>query len=91
MAELFEDLGESERGADGVTVGAGVGGEEKAGMGAEDGQESGDLGILVGIWLEIRLGIRLLAGREDLAKWVGCGRLELQELGFGRHDLAVTG
>jgi len=59
-AELVEDLGESEGGADGVAVGAGVGGEEKAGVGAEDRQESGDLGI--------RLGL----GCEDLAR-VDCG------------------
>ena len=34
-AELVEHLGESEGGADGVAVGARVGGEEKAGMSAE--------------------------------------------------------
>jgi hypothetical protein len=64
IAELVEDLCEGEDGADGVAVRTGVGGEEKAGVGVEDGQKSGDLGILVGIWL----GIRLKAGREDLAK-----------------------
>ena len=42
-AELIEDLGEGKDGADGVAVGASVRGEEEAGMGAEDRQESGNL------------------------------------------------
>jgi hypothetical protein len=67
MAELVEDLGESERGADGVAVGACVGGEKEAGMSAEDGQECGDLGIRLGF------GLRLM--RDDLTR-VGCGSLE---------------
>jgi hypothetical protein len=79
---LVEDLGESEDGAYGVAVGAGVGGEKEAGMSAEDGQESGDMGI--------RLGLKLGLGREDLTR-AGCGSMELQEFGFGCHGLAVTG
>ena len=41
-AELVKDLGESEDGADGVAVGAGVGGEDEPGRGAECLQERGD-------------------------------------------------
>jgi len=81
-AELVEDLGESEGGADGVAVGAGVGGEKEAGVCAEGCQESGDLGLMLGL----KLGLR----REGLTR-AGCGGVELQELGFGCHDLAVTG
>ena len=45
-AELVEDFGEGEDGADGVAVGAGVGGEEKARMSAEGCQKSGDLTLV---------------------------------------------
>jgi len=41
-AELLEELGEGEDGADGVAVGTGVGGEEEAFAGAEGLQERGD-------------------------------------------------
>jgi hypothetical protein len=87
-AELVEDLGESESGADGVAVGAGVGGKKEAGVGAEDGQERGDLGLM-------DLGLKLVLldlgfWREGLPK-VGGGSLKLQDLGFSCHDLAVTG
>ena len=44
-AELVEDLGEREDGADGVAVGAGVGGEDEPGRGAECLQERGDVGF----------------------------------------------
>ena len=45
-AELVEDFGESEGGADGVAVGARVGGKKEAGVGAEGRQESGDVGLM---------------------------------------------
>ncbi len=47
-AELIEDFGESEDGADGVSVGAGVRGEEKAGLAAEEGQEFSDAALVRG-------------------------------------------
>ncbi len=50
-AELVENLGEGEDGADGVAVGAGVRGEEEAGMGAEGREESGDLALVRGVSL----------------------------------------
>jgi hypothetical protein len=77
-AELVEDLGESEGGAYGVAVGASVGGEKEAGVGTEGCQESGNLGLNRGFM------------REGFTR-VGCGSLEVQQLGFGCHDLAVTG
>jgi hypothetical protein len=95
---LVENLGESEAGAYGVAVGAGVGGEKEAGVGAEDGQERGDLGLMALGFMALELmnlglkqrfidtGLR----REGLTK-VGRGSVELQELGFGFHGLAVTG
>jgi hypothetical protein len=41
-AELVEDLGEGEDGADGVTVGACVRGEQETGMGTEGRKECSD-------------------------------------------------
>jgi hypothetical protein len=38
----------------------------------------------------VDMGLGLGLSREDLTR-VSCGSLELQELGFGCHDLAVTG
>jgi hypothetical protein len=45
-AELVEDFGEGEGGTDGVAVRAGMGGKEEAGVSAERGQESGDMGLV---------------------------------------------
>ena len=45
-SQLVEDLGEGEDGADGVAVGAGVGGEDEAAGGAEGLQERFDVRLL---------------------------------------------
>jgi hypothetical protein len=55
-AELVEDLGEGEDGADGVAIGTGVRGQEETGMGAEGRQKVVDLGC-------VRLGF------EELGWW----------------------
>ena len=59
--ELVEDLGKGKDGADGVAVGARVGGKEKAGIGTKGGQKQSYLRLMmVGCmsleFLELRFG-----------------------------------
>ncbi len=69
-AELVEYLGEGKDGADGVAVGAGVRGEEKARVSTEGCNQSGDLALMrLGlVWLERRLKfVKLSLRSHDLA------------------------
>ena len=73
-AELVEHLGEGEDGADGVAVGAGVRGEQKARVSAEGRNQSGDLTLMrVGlVWLERRLKFVELSFRSHDLAVTGC-------------------